>query len=133
MRRALGLTRRRLARVSEPWRVFDSRLFARAGARVRRRAVTDEAEAGDAVRSYRTVSTLPPTRCHGGGGGVLSVALSLGSPPPGVTRHRASVEPGLSSSRGEYGKRPSDRLASTDLGIGAGLVKASGGMDAASL
>src|SRR6267142_5444178 len=32
-------------------------------------------------------------------GGVLSVALSLGSPPPGVTRHRASVEPGLSSPR----------------------------------
>src|SRR5206468_482296 len=32
-------------------------------------------------------------------GGVLSVALSLGSPPPGVTRHRTSVEPGLSSSR----------------------------------
>jgi hypothetical protein len=32
-------------------------------------------------------------------GGVFSVALSLGSPPPGVTRHRASVEPGLSSPR----------------------------------
>jgi hypothetical protein len=30
-------------------------------------------------------------------GGFLSVALSLGSPPPGVTRHRASMEPGLSS------------------------------------
>ena len=32
-------------------------------------------------------------------GGLLSVALSLGSPPPGVTRHRVSVEPGLSSPR----------------------------------
>ena len=32
-------------------------------------------------------------------GGLLSVALSLGSPPPGVTRHRVSVEPGLSSLR----------------------------------
>ena len=32
-------------------------------------------------------------------GGVFSVALSLGSPPPGVTRHRTSVEPGLSSFR----------------------------------
>ena len=32
-------------------------------------------------------------------GGVLSVALSLGSPPPGITRHRTSVEPGLSSPR----------------------------------
>jgi len=31
------------------------------------------------------------------GGGLLSVALSLGSPPPGVTRHRVPVEPGLSS------------------------------------
>ncbi len=34
-------------------------------------------------------------------GGLLSVALSLGSPPPGVTRHRVSVEPGLSSPRRE--------------------------------
>src|ERR1700739_5078881 len=31
-------------------------------------------------------------------GGVISVALSLGSPPPAVNRHRLSVEPGLSSS-----------------------------------
>ncbi len=30
-------------------------------------------------------------------GGLLSVALSLGSPPPGVTRHRVFMEPGLSS------------------------------------
>jgi len=30
-------------------------------------------------------------------GGVISVALSLGSPPPDVIRHRLSVEPGLSS------------------------------------
>ena len=35
-------------------------------------------------------------------GGLLSVALSLGSPPAGVTRHRRSVEPGLSSA----GTRP---------------------------
>src|ERR1700739_845085 len=32
-------------------------------------------------------------------GGVISVALSLGSPPPDVIRHRVSVEPGLSSLR----------------------------------
>src|SRR5579862_894753 len=32
-------------------------------------------------------------------GGLLSVALSLGSPPPAVSRHRTSVEPGLSSIR----------------------------------
>ncbi len=30
-------------------------------------------------------------------GGLFSVALSLGLPQPGVTRHRYSVEPGLSS------------------------------------
>jgi len=30
---------------------------------------------------------------------MFSVALSLGSPPPGVIRHRTSVEPGLSSPR----------------------------------
>jgi len=45
-----------------------------------------------AVRSYHTLSPLPATL-----GGLLSVALSLGFPPPGVTRHRVSVEPGLSS------------------------------------
>ncbi len=49
--------------------------------------------ASRAVRSYRTLSPLPrPMR-----GGLLSAALSRGSPPPGVTRHRVSVEPGLSS------------------------------------
>src|SRR5215469_2775115 len=42
--------------------------------------------AGGAVRSYRTVSPLPPARGSEQVGGVLSVALSLGSPPPGVTR-----------------------------------------------
>jgi len=51
--------------------------------------------AGPAVRSCRTVSPLPAA--SGGVGGLFSVALSLGSPPPGVTRHRVSVEPGLSS------------------------------------
>jgi len=30
---------------------------------------------------------------------LLSVALSLGSPPPAVSRHRCFVEPGLSSTR----------------------------------
>jgi hypothetical protein len=43
-------------------------------------------------------------------GGLLSVALSLESPRPGVIRRRASVEPGLSSPA--YAKattRPSDR------------------------
>src|ERR671911_55540 len=55
---------------------------------------------------------LPPARCAlaapfhpcpqarpkpAPAGGLLSVALSLGSPPPGITRHRVPVEPGLSS------------------------------------
>ena len=56
--------------------------------------------AGGAVRSYRTLSPLPAFAPEGlRAGGLLSVALSLGSPPPGVTRHRVSVEPGLSSPR----------------------------------
>jgi hypothetical protein len=37
------------------------------------------------VSSYLTVSPLPPVT----GGGLLSVALSLGLPSPGVTRHPA--------------------------------------------
>ena len=48
---------------------------------------------GRAVRSYRTVSPLPASNT----GGLFSVALSLGSPPPVIIRHRVSVEPGLSS------------------------------------
>jgi hypothetical protein len=40
-----------------------------------------------------TVTRRSETRA----GRLLSVALSLGSPPPGVTRHRVSMEPGLSS------------------------------------
>jgi len=52
------------------------------------------------VRSYRTLSPLPRKR-----GGLLSVALSLGSPPPDVIRRRVSVEPGLSSAR--EARRPS--------------------------
>ena len=35
-----------------------------------------------------------------GAGGLFSVALSLGSPPPAVSRHRFPVEPGLSSTTG---------------------------------
>ena len=44
-------------------------------------------------------------------GGLLSVALSLGSPPPDVIRHRVSVEPGLSSPCGfpHCKRRPSSR------------------------
>ena len=61
-----------------------------------------------AVGSYPTLSPLPAA-AEALEGGLLSVALSLGSPPPGVTRHRVSMEPGLSSS--PVVKRPSGRLA----------------------
>jgi len=54
-------------------------------------------------------SPLPTMRCAltapfhpyriRGYGGLLSVALSLGLPPPAVNRHRVSMEPGLSSPR----------------------------------
>ena len=67
-----------------------------------------------AVRSYRTFSPLlafplrvrrssPLRACHAEAayaakaGGLFSVALSLGSPPAAVSRHRSFKEPGLSS------------------------------------
>ena len=51
--------------------------------------------AAGAVGSYSTVSPLPRT---GARGGLFSVALSLGSPRPGVTRRHSFLESGLSSS-----------------------------------
>ena len=41
-----------------------------------------------AVRSYRTISPLPRKR-----GGIFSVALSVGSRPPGVTWHPSRRSP----------------------------------------
>ncbi|GER04026.1 hypothetical protein JCM17846_17080 [Iodidimonas nitroreducens] len=66
-----------------------------------------------AVRSYRTLSPLPGTMVlqGRGPGGLLSVALSLKSPSPGVTRHRIFVEPGLSSKSAKRIARPSGHLA----------------------
>src|SRR5580693_5878658 len=65
----------------------------------------------------------------GGTGGLFSVALSLGSHPPDVIRHRLSTEPGLSSPaspshtlprlrwRGGRGpERPSGRLTGAWMG-----------------
>ena len=61
-----------------------------------------------AVRFYRTVSTLP----RRSKGGFFSVALSLGSPPPGIIRHRSSLEPGLSSGDCSHAvAQPSGRTA----------------------
>ncbi len=64
-----------------------------------------------AVRSYRTLSPLlprpgPKTGCRFGG--LLSVALSLGLPPAAVSRHRVSMEPGLSSIERGAGACPND-------------------------
>src|SRR5271155_4140300 len=84
---------------------------------------------GAARRSYSVLlpaglavpPTLPPARCaltapfhpclSAGpcgprSGGLLSVALSLGSPPPDVIRRRIRLEPGLSSA--SSGGRPAD-------------------------
>src|SRR5580692_9322425 len=84
---------------------------------------------------------LPPARCAltapfhpyrplplpGGAGGLFSVALSLGSHPPDVIRHRLSMEPGLSLSgapshrsqrREGWGpERPSGRLTKPKYGL----------------
>ncbi|CAP57124.1 conserved protein [Gluconacetobacter diazotrophicus PA1 5] len=63
----------------------------------------------------RTISGEPECR----GGGLFSVALSLGSPPPAVSRHRSSVEPGLSSTAWEIhataAARPSGLRKLNDL------------------
>ena len=58
-------------------------------------------------------------------GGSFSVALSLGSPPPGVIRHRMSMEPGLSSPATfrSLPERPSGRLTPEDMGVIARPVK----------
>jgi len=50
-------------------------------------------------------------------GGLFSVALSLGSPPPDVIRHRIPVEPGLSSTALRR-QRPSGRLTSGQMAAG---------------
>ncbi len=53
-----------------------------------------------ALPKERCALTAPFHPClqpEGRAGGLFSVALSLGSPPPAVSRHRSPVEPGLSS------------------------------------
>jgi hypothetical protein len=51
-------------------------------------------------------------------GGLFSVALSLGSPPPAVSRHRIPVEPGLSST----GVTPGSGRPAVWRRVGAGRV-----------
>jgi len=77
---------------------------------------------GGAVRFYRTVSPVPAARRPERfrlAGGLFSVALSLGSPPPAVNRHRIPVEPGLSSillGLPPLRQRSSGRLARRHMG-----------------
>ncbi len=74
-----------------------------------------------AVRSYRTLSPLPADPSLVRQGGLLSVALSLGSPPPEVIRHRISMEPGLSSPPADtlaLAERPSGLLTRVIRGFG---------------
>ncbi len=81
------------------------------------------------MRSYRTVSPLPPVT-EAAGGGLFSVALSLGSPPAAVNRHHVSKEPGLSSvsarSTGHNAHVPTAAIRPTDgcnRGVGRPYVK----------
>ncbi len=54
-------------------------------------------------------------------GGLFSVALSLGSPPPDVIRHRYPVEPGLSSGTHAH-RRPPGRLTGGSMRHGKRAV-----------
>src|SRR5262249_29821446 len=49
-------------------------------------------------------------------GGLLSVALSLGSPLPDVIRRRVSVEPGLSSTRSAHFNREGHNARTSSSG-----------------
>jgi len=62
-------------------------------------------------RCALTAPFHPYLKSRSSRGGILSVALSLGLPPPGVTRHHISMEPGLSSARSRnFKQQPSSRL-----------------------
>ena len=65
-----------------------------------------------AVRSYRTISTLPAANCLGG---ILSVALSIGSHRPGVTWHLATGSPDFPPSICLPEPEPSERMNSDCL------------------
>src|SRR5207244_448227 len=78
------------------------------------------------VRSYRTVSPLPVRRTYLFGraaaiGGLLSVALSCGSPRLGVTQHPALRSPDVPRtdhhSEERVRTRPPGRLATTHHSI----------------
>jgi len=94
--------------------------------------------AAGAVGSYPTLSPLPrlgpacPEGLAKRRGGLLSVALSLGSPPPAVSRHRLPVEPGLSS-RTAFRRscvRPPGRLTPPNKGFGQPIATSIAGKSA---
>jgi len=74
---------------------------------------------GQAVRSYRTLSPLPLV---GSRGGLLSAALSLALPRPGVTRHAARQESGPSSVPMEQRTPTSSSRAFNIRRSGAGVM-----------
>jgi len=76
------------------------------------------------VGSYPTVSPLPLTEVAGG---LISVALSVGLPRPGVTRHRCLVESGLSS-RALRPQRPSGPPRLGWVGSAPSIVKSGKGL-----
>ena len=83
------------------------------------------AVAGNAVRSYRTISPLPPDRSPGRArrcifcGTVPGVAPAGRYPAPYLHGARTFLSPSC-------GERPSGRLAKDDVGNGASIVKARG-------
>ena len=68
----------------------------------------------------------PFTLTRASPGGLLSVALSLGSPPAAVSRHRVSMEPGLSSTGCLYGPQSPAIPAAAVRPAGQGNKGASG-------
>ena len=78
----------------------------------------DRSVTSSAVRSYRTFSPLP-AYSFPASGGLFSVALSLGLPPPGVTRHPDPVEPGLSSPRTARARAAAVRPSDSGRSIGS--------------
>ena len=74
-----------------------------------------------ALLPHRFTLACRLVRSPGRAGGLFSVALSLGSPPPAISRHRSFVEPGLSSTL------PGATLAGSSGA--AATVRPSGGAD----
>ena len=70
-------------------------------------------------RCALTAPFHPCRRSVAGAGGLFSVALSLGSPPPGVTRHPDPVEPGLSSPRTARSRAAAVRPSDSGRSIGS--------------